>query len=312
MRLKLVATNGTASHEVELPEQFSEEIREDLVKKAVLAIQNNRRQAYGSFEDAGDRHASWVSKRRRDWRGSYGKGISRVPRKVLNRRGSQFYWVGAQAPGTVGGRRAHPPRSYKAWDWKLNVKEKRKAIRSAMAATVHKDIVAKRGHLVPESYPFIIDDAFEQIHKTKELEAALSKMGFEKELERVSVSKVRAGRGKLRGRSTKQKKSVLFVVSNTEKLSRAAENLPGIDVINVRKLNAESLAPGGHLGRATLYTHKSIEELRKGLFTKDYNGSKKAAFKSAVLGLVQSAAKTGEKVAAAKKTLAKKKEQAKE
>ena len=274
MKLKILSTTGSTGHEVEMPEQFREDIREDLVKKAVLAIQNNRRQAYGAFEDAGDRHSSWVSKRRRDWRGSYGKGISRVPRKVLSHRGTQFFWVGAQAPGTVGGRRAHPPKVERVWDWRLNVKEKRKAIRSAMAASIHKDLVMKRGHLVPAAYPFIIDDSFESISKTSELSAALGKLGFDAELARASVTKTRSGRARMRGRTTKQKKSLLIVAANAKDLAKAAGNLPGVDVLTVRKLNAESLAPGGHVGRATLYTHKAIEELRKGLFTKSYAGEK--------------------------------------
>lgn len=274
MKLKTISMDGNVGKEIELPEQFNEEVREDLIKKAVLAIQNNKRTPYGSFEDAGDRHTSWVSKRRRDWRGSYGKGISRVPRKVHSRRGSQFNWVGAQAPGTVGGRRAHPPKAEKVWDWKLNVKEKRKAIRSAMSATVRKDLVSARGHFIPTSYPFMIDDSFENINKTADLIKILQKLGFERELERTSVIKVTSGRARMRGRATKQKKGILFVVSNTKELSKAAKNIPGVDVINVMKLNTESLAPGGHFGRATLYSAAAIEQIKKGLFTKNYAGAK--------------------------------------
>ena len=280
MKLKILTADGKPASEVELPEQFSEAVREDLIKKAFLSIQSSKRQPYGAFVDAGDQHTTWVSKRRRDWRGSYGHGISRVPRKVLSHRGTQFFWVGAQAPGTVGGRRAHPPKTEKNWAWKLNVKEKRKAIRSAMAATVNKGLVAKRGHLVPDSYPFIIDDSIESVAKTSELEKVLVALGFDRELARAGVSKVRAGKGKLRGRTTKQKKSVLFVVAKTDKLALAAKNLPGVDVVNVRKLNVESLAPGSHFGRATLYSSSAIAELKKGLFTKSYAGArqeKKAA-----------------------------------
>ena len=47
-------------------------------------------------------------------------------------------WVGAFAPGTVGGRRAHPPKSEKIWSKKINKKENAKAIRSAISATLLK------------------------------------------------------------------------------------------------------------------------------------------------------------------------------
>jgi large subunit ribosomal protein L4e len=266
MKLKTVSIDGSQGADVELPSQFSEELREDLIKKAVLAVQNNKRQPYGSFVDAGDRHVSWVSKRRRDWRGSYGKGISRVPRKVLSRRGSQFFWVGAQAPGTVGGRRAHPPKAEKVWAWKINDSERRKAIRSALSATVDKELVAARGHLLPANYPFIIDETFEKISKTKDLVKALKNLGFENELERALAIKATTGRARFRGRATKRKKSILIVGVRLNELSKAAKNIPGVDTVSVKKINAEMLAPGGHYGRAALFTTSAVEEFRKGLF----------------------------------------------
>ena len=267
MKLKIFNTAGTATGEAELPSQFSEPVRTDLIKKAVLAIQNNNRQDYGPNRESGQRHAVKISKRRRDYKGSYGKGISRTPRKTMSHRGSQFFWVGANVPGTVGGRKAHPPKFWKVWEWKLNTKEKRKAIRSAMSAVMIKSVVLARGHFVPDNYPFIVSDDFEKITKTKQLLEALTKLGFEKELERTSEPRARAGKGKLRGRRKITKKSVLIVVTTTEDLCKAAGNIQGVEVIHVKKLNAEALAPGGHAGRATIFTTKAIDELKKGLFT---------------------------------------------
>jgi len=271
MKLKVLNETGNEVGEIELPIQFNEPLREDLIKKAVLAIQNNSRQAYGNFEDAGDRHAVRLSKRRRDYKTPYGKGISRTPRKTLSRRGSQMHWVGAQAPNTVGGRRAHPPKAEKVWAWKLNDSERRKAIRSALSATVSKELVQKRGHIIPANYPFALDESFENIGKTANLVSALDKLGFSPDLSRGEDTSIRAGRSKLRGRSKKSKKSVLFVVSAGCKASLAAKNLPGVDIVSVKKLNTELLAPGTHYGRATLFTTKAIEELNRGLFTSKYN-----------------------------------------
>ena len=39
----------------------------------------------------------------------------------------------------------------------VNKKENRKAIRSALAATVNPEIVKGRGHKITDNYPFIID-----------------------------------------------------------------------------------------------------------------------------------------------------------
>ena len=267
MKLKIMNATGAAIGETELPPQFSEPLREDLIKKAFLAIQNNTRQAYGSYKEAGQRHAVKISKRRRDYKGSYGKGISRVPRKTLSRRGSQFFWVGANAPGTVGGRKAHPPKVEKAWAWKLNTKEKRKAIRSAISATMIKELVIKRGHLIPPNYPFILAEDMEKINKTKQLLEVLNKLGFEAELNRASNVRIRAGVGKLRGRRRIQKKSLLIVVSDVKEICKAVSNIAGVEVINIKKLNTNALAPGGHPGRVTLFTVKALEELKNGLFT---------------------------------------------
>jgi len=267
MKLKIFNTTGAQTGEADLPSQFNEPVRVDLIKKAVLAIQNNRRQAYGPREKAGMIHAVRISKRRRDFKGCYGKGISRVPRKTMSHRGSQFFWVGANAPGMVGGRRAHPPKTEIVRGWKLNTKERRKAICSALSAVMIKEAVLKRGHFVPENYPFIMADDFEKINKTKQLLEALTKLGFENELIRAFEPRARAGKGKLRGRRKITKKSLLLAVSDVKEISKAASNLLGIDVINVKKLNAEALAPGGHVGRATLFTTKALEEIKKGLFT---------------------------------------------
>jgi large subunit ribosomal protein L4e len=176
-------------------------------------------------------------------------------------------WVGANAPGMVGGRRAHPPKIETVFHWKLNTKERRKAICSALGAVISKEAAIKRGHFVPENYPFIISDDFESINKTKQLLLALNKLGFEKELERAFETRARSGKGKLRGRRKITKKSLLLVVSDVKSISKAAGNIPGIDIAYVNKLNTEALAPGGVPGRATLFSAKAIESIKKGLFT---------------------------------------------
>jgi len=263
MKLDILDAAKNKVGEIELPSQFEEEFRPDLIQRAVLAIQSHKRRAYASSEDAGKRASAKLSRRRRDYRGSYGIGISRVPRKIMTRRGTRMNWVGAFAPGTVGGRRAHPPKSEKIWWEKINEKERIKAIRSAIAATVLKDMVEERGHLTPNNYPFVLDDKFESINKTKDVINAFEKLGLSNELIRIKEKNVRAGKGKSRGRKYKKKKGPLLVVSKTDKLSKAVANIPGIDVIDVKSLNAELLAPGAKPGRLTLWTSASINIMEK-------------------------------------------------
>lgn len=244
-----------------LPVQFSEPVREDLIKRAVVTIENNNRQSYGSAPEAGMRHSAELSRRRKKYRGSYGHGISRVPRKILTRRGTRFFWVGAVAPGTVGGRRAHPPKVEKIWDKKLNVKERRKAIRSAMSATMIKDVVVARGHKVPAEYPFVVANDFEKIAKTQDVLGTLETLGFADEIQRTSERKIRAGKGKMRGRKYKQVNGLLIVVSEQCKIQVSARNIPGVAVVNVKYLNAMNLAPGANPGRATIFTEGAIKKI---------------------------------------------------
>jgi len=263
MELKVFSPEKAEVGKKKLPQQFSELVRLDVIKRAVEAIDSNNRQPYGANPRAGLNVSADVSRRRRAYRGSYGRGISRVPRKVMSRSGTQFNWVGAQAPGTVGGRRAHPAKAEKIWSVKINDKERKKAIRSALAATVKKDIVAERGHNVPEGYPFLISADFEKIDKAKNFKQALEKLGLKEELGRSSKKTVRAGKGKSRGRKYRKRTGPLIVVSGKCSLLKAGTNLPGVDIVEVNKLNAKLLAPGSTLGRLTLLTDGAIEKLSK-------------------------------------------------
>ena len=247
----------------ELPVQFSEVVRPDLIYRAVLTMQANSRQPYGSDPNAGMMVSAKLSRRRRDYKGAYGIGISRSPRKILSHSGTRFNWVGALAPNTVSGRRAHPPKVERIWDKKLNTKERRKALRSALAATMHRSIVATRGHILPKEFPFILSNDVENIKKTKDVIELLYALGFKDELDRTKEKIHRAGKGKNRGRPYKVKKSILFVVSKKCDLNMAAANVSGIDIVTPNHLNAELLAPGCSIGRLTLYTEGAIDEIAK-------------------------------------------------
>ena len=263
MKINILDQASNKTGEIQLPKQFEEEFRPDLIQRAVLTIQSHKRQPYAASAVAGKRASAKLSRRRRDYKTSYGFGISRVPRKILSRRGSRMNWVGAFAPGTVGGRRAHPPKTEKLWWKKINEKERAKAIRSAIAATMLKEIVAQRGHIVPGNYPFVLDGGFELLNKTQEVIDAFVKLGLESELQRAQNKTVRAGKGKSRGRKYKKRKGPLIVVAKKDNLYNAVKNIPGIDVTEVRNLNAELLAPGAKAGRLTLWTIPAIDMLEK-------------------------------------------------
>ncbi|MGC8607332.1 MAG: 50S ribosomal protein L4 [Vulcanisaeta sp.] len=255
--VKVFDINGNAINEIELPSQFFEPIRPDLILRAYISALTARLQPKGTDPMAGKRTTA-VSF-------GIGLGIARVPRV----KGS--LWPTARlAPNVVKGRRAHPPKVEKVLHERINKRERRKAIRSAIAATAIKDLVIARGHTVDKvpQIPLIVSDDFERISVMADLKKSLESLGLWDDIERVAERiRIRSGKGKMRGRRYKEGKSLLIVVSSTDaSIIKVARNLPGVDVVPVRNLGVLYLAPGGVPGRLTLWTSSAIEELRKGLF----------------------------------------------
>ncbi|MEK6967189.1 MAG: 50S ribosomal protein L4 [Nanoarchaeota archaeon] len=261
MKIPIYDGQNIKTGEIELPKYFDEPINDDLIKSSVNIMRLSRRHPYGSDPLAGKKSAAKLSRRRRKFKTSYGIGISRVPRKIMSRSGTRFNWVGAFAPGTVGGRRAHPPKALKVLEKKLNDKEKRKAMFSALAATMSRESVKRNGYILPDSYPFALDGSIEGITKTKEAIKLLSTIGFSNELERASIKKIRAGRGKMRGRKYRKKKSLLLVVSEGAAINKAIKNIPGVDCVYAGSLSIMDLAPASRGGRLTLFTKPAVEKL---------------------------------------------------
>ncbi|MBW2968493.1 50S ribosomal protein L4 [Candidatus Woesearchaeota archaeon] len=267
MELKIFSKDNKEIGVKKMPLQFSEPSRFDIIKRAVEVIFGNNRQRYGANPRAGKRHSVYLSKKRRRFRGVYGHSRTRTPKKVMSRSGAMFNWTGAFAPNARGGHRAFPPKANKIWACKINKKERKKAIRSALASSLNKDLVVKRGHKIPDAYPFIISNDFESISKTKDLFKILNVLGFKKEFERSSKKKIRPGKGKSRARPYKKSKGPLIVVSDNCKLLNTAKNIAGMDVIDIKNINVELLAPGCVPGRLTLFTEKAVDRIEKeGLF----------------------------------------------
>ena len=252
--IKTYSLKGKAGTSISLPAHFETPYRPDVIKRAVLGVQSRRRQPHGVDELAGKRNTaqSWQT----------GHGRSRIPR--VKGSGTGAANKGAFAPGTVGGRVAHPPEARKVIIERVNKKENRLAIRSAIAATANKDRVTTRGHKVSSipALPLVVDDKLESLSTTKEFMTVVSALGLDEDLQRAQDGRgIRAGKGKMRGRKMKTPKSFLVVVGTDQGVSLAARNLSGVDIVEVHGLNAELLAPGTHPGRLVLWTKSALERL---------------------------------------------------
>jgi large subunit ribosomal protein L4e len=236
--------NGDDAGEIDLPDVFDTPYRPDLIQRAVVAAQANRKQAYGADPYAGMRTPA-------ESMGS-GRGMAHVPRENGQ---------GRRVPQTVGGRKAHPPKAEKDQGKRINDKERQLAVRSAIAATADVDLVRERGHQFDSDLqlPLVVSDEFEELVKTKEVVSFLENVGLHADVERADERNVRAGRGKTRGRKYTRPKSILFVTS--EEPSKAARNLAGADVATAANVSAEDLAPGTHPGRLTVWTESALAEV---------------------------------------------------
>ena len=249
---KIFDLNGKVVGKIRLPSIFKTSFRPDVIKRAVLAIQSHRFQPQGRDIFSGKRTTAESM--------GVGHGMSRVPRVKGGGRRAAF------ATSVVGGRPTHPPVVEKKIKKKIPRKEMRLALRSAAAATASKEIVSSRGHVVDDvpDFPLVVVDAVQGLKRTQEVQETLIKLGVWSDVYRVKESvKVRAGKGKMRGRRRKRAVGPLLVVTKDEGIVKAARNVPGVNVITLDSLNAELLAPGTHAGRLTVWTNSAIEQLDK-------------------------------------------------
>lgn len=250
--VKVFNLNGKPVSKINLPSAFMTPVRPDVIKRAVLAIQSSRLRPKGRDPMAGKKTTAESL--------GVGLGLARIPRT----KGPASR--GAFAPGTVGGRIAHPPTPEKKIIKKISKKEKQLALLSAIAATASKEIVVARGHSVEgiPQIPLVAVDELETLSRTEDFEETLIKLGLYSDIYRVRESvKIRAGKGKLRGRRIKRAVGPLIVIAEDRGIAKAARNMPGVDVVKVRDLNPEHLAPGTHPGRLTIWTRGAIEMLGK-------------------------------------------------
>ncbi len=241
---------------------FSHPVREDLVWRAVVAEQAARRQPYGTDALAGMRSSAHYHGRR----GIRHSMMNREMARMKRIHGSGYLHMTARVvPQAVKGRKAHPPKPEKSWERKLNKKERIAAILSAVSASAVKEIVASRGHRIDslKHVPLIVEDRLQELRKTKDVMEFLEKVGLSEEISRAKEKKVRPGKGTSRGRRYRKKKGPLIIVAEDKGISRAARNIPGVDVAEAGTLSVEALAPGSMAGRLCIITESAVSQLAR-------------------------------------------------
>jgi large subunit ribosomal protein L4e len=237
---------------------FESPIREDIVSKVLEA--KKKQQPYSPSPVAGKQHSAkgLIVHARHVWRSGYGRGQSRVPRKIFSRKGSQFNWQAAEVPQAKGGMRAHPPKITQfVRGLKVNKKELEIAFNSAVAATASEKYILKKYSTIEKlekKTPFIVSSDITKL-KTKQILSEIKNLIGNLYEVSIKEKSIRAGRGKLRGRKYKSNAGMIFIVGKDEKLKTGL-----FDVKKANELSVTDLAKGG-LGRVAIYTEGAIKEL---------------------------------------------------
>ncbi|GAP84129.1 putative 60S ribosomal protein L4-A [Rosellinia necatrix] len=257
----IIGKDGTPSGATHpIPAVFASPIRPDIVQQVHTGMAKNKRQPYAVSEKAGHQTSaeSWGT----------GRAVARIPRVS----GGGTHRAGQAAFGNMcrSGRMFAPTKIWRKWHIKINQGQKRFATASALAASAVAPLLLARGHQisnVPE-VPLVVDSAaFEggAAAKTANALAILSAVGASTDIIKAKKSKkLRAGKGKMRGRRHRQRRGPLVIydpeVDGTE-LVKGTRNLPGVETCSVYSLNLLQLAPGGHLGRFIVWTSAAFKAL---------------------------------------------------
>ena len=257
MKVNTYTIDGKNDGSIELPLIFDTPIKYEVIHKAFVNLNSHKFQKQGRHPTAGQDVVADSNDP------PTGRGISRVARMKGGGGGRQGQ--AGEVASTRGGRQAFPPNVKKVIYKKLNKKEKKLALCSAIAATASKVIVRDHGHNIDnlKELPLVISDEIENVMKTSEMRKIITALNLINDVERLEKRKPRTGKPALRGRKSKIGKSVLFVLSDSTKTENACSGIPGVDARSVNDLSVLDLAPSSKPARLTVYSKKAIDMISK-------------------------------------------------
>ncbi len=244
--VEIMSIEGKASNRIALPAAFEEEVRPDLIRRAVLAESSLGLQPQGHFVLAGMQTTATYYGRMHAYRTGRHMGRAIRPRQKL---GAGVQGLVRRVPSSVKGKRAHPHMIEKQLTEAINTREYRKALASAVASTK----------------PVVVSNAIESVSKTKDMSKIFNAIinGGIPESRRVIRKGLR--RSARTGRYTK---SLLFVAGSDCAAVRAAGNIAGVDSCKVSDITANMLSPGGNTGRTVVWSESALSALDESINTR--------------------------------------------
>jgi len=272
MAARPLVTLADSDETVPLPAVLLAPIRPDIVQTIHANMAKNHRQAYSVYKKAGHQTAaeSWGT----------GRAVSRIPRVP----GGGTHRAGQGAFGNMcrGGAMYSPTKIWRRWHRKINIKQKRYAVCSALAASALPSLLMARGHKVdnvPE-VPLVVSDSAEALSQTKAALALLKKVGALDDVTKAKDSKnIHKGKGKMRNRRYTSRRGPLVIYANDAGICKGFRNIPGVELAAVDRLNLLQLAPGGHLGRFCIWTKAAFQKLDSVFGTSTEASQQKKGFK---------------------------------
>ncbi|KAK1443720.1 60S ribosomal protein L4 [Babesia gibsoni] len=241
------AADGRRSGAIVTPKVFSAPIRSDLVRIVHTNMSKNRRQAYAISKLSGFQTSA------KAW--GTGRAISRVARVkgAGNHRSGQAAYSNFARDGGMYA----PTKVWRRWHRKVNLKEKRKALASAVAASAYASLVMARGHCIEglAEVPMVVDDSIEQLTKTSDAVNLLQSLGLGAELQRIEKVKGHARDG----RKKRPVGPLIILRASAVEGRRAFRNICGVEVSSVERLNLLKLAPAGNVGRLCIWSKSACE-----------------------------------------------------
>jgi|Transcript_9694 large subunit ribosomal protein L4e len=247
---------GEKAGETTLPEVMTAPMRPDIVQFVHTNMAKNSRQAYAVSPWAGKNvsASSWGT----------GRAVARIPR--VGGGGTSRSGQGAFGNMCRGGRMFAPTKTWRKWHRKINSTQRRYAVASALAASAVPALVMARGHKVDDvpEIPLVMDTSIESAKKTSAAKDILAAVGALADVEKAADSKkIRAGKGKARGRKYTLRRGPLVIYKNNDGVEQAFRNLPGVELCCVDRLNLLQLAPGGHMGRFCVWSQAALDALNE-------------------------------------------------
>eukprot|EP00978_Attheya_sp_CCMP212_P029804 scaffold107181_cov62-Attheya_sp.AAC.2 len=252
--LSVYSLTGDKSGETPLPAVMTAPLRPDIVQFVHTNMNKNNRQAFAVSLRAGKDVSA------KSW--GTGRAVARVAR--VGGGGTSRSGQGAFGNMCRGGRMFAPTKTWRKWNKKINITQKRYAVASALAASAIPSLVMARGHKIDQvpEIPLVMDTGIESTKKTSTAKAILASVGAFEDVEKAADSKqIRAGKGKMRNRRFTLRRGPLVIYANNDGVEQAFRNLPGVEICCVDRLNLLQLAPGGHMGRFCVWSEAAIKAL---------------------------------------------------